>query len=185
MFIELMSDIATHVNLNREYAVEFAVDGVFLLIFIRFWRVDELCRVFIKRTSRLQGLTSAEMCLLSYLMGTLSTTPKLICATGCSARTVQLLDHSPYASFSIQSPPRFEELNLPNLMHKKCSSVFGKIDFFSVLRYLIISLGGCLELDWVLLSPELSKVRVVLLARPHCTYQFRNYTVCVPDLLEF
>ena len=164
MFLELVSDIATHVNLKREYSVEFAVDGVFLLIFIRFWRVDELCRVFLKRTSRLQGLTSAEMCLLSYLMGAVSTTPKLVCATGCSARTVELLDQSPYGTFSVQSPPRFEELNLPQLMHKKCSSVFGKIDFFSVLRYLVISLGGCLELDWVLLSPELSKVRIVFLA---------------------
>ena len=167
MFLELVSDVATHVNLNREYSVEFAVDGVFLLIFIRFWRADELCRVFLKRTSRLQGLTSAEMCLLSYLMGAVSTTPKLICATGCSARTVELLDQSPYGTFSIQSPPRFEELNLSQLMHKKCSSVFGKIDKYSisVLRYLVISLGECLELDWVLLSPELSKVRIVFLVK--------------------
>ena len=148
MFLELVTDIATHVNLNGEYAVEFATDGVFLLIFIRLWRSDELCRVFLKRTSRLQGQTSAEMCLISYLMGVLSTTPNLICSTGCSARSMQLIDQSPYSEFSVQSPPRFEELNLPQLMHKKCSSVFGKIDFFSVLRYLVICLGGCLELDW-------------------------------------
>ena len=169
MFLELVTDIATHVNLNGEYAVEFATDGVFLLIFIQFWRTDELCRVFLKRTSRLQGQTSAEMCLISYLMGvsySYLTTPNLICSTGCSARSIQLIDQRPYSKFSVQSPPRFEELNLPQLMHKKSSSVFGKIDFFSVLRYLVISFGGCLELDWVQLSPELSKVRIIISSKP-------------------
>ena len=166
MFLELVTDIATHLNLNGEYAVEFATDGVFLLIFIQFLRTDELCRVFLKRTSRLQGQTSYGMCLISYLMGVLSTTPNLICSTGCSARSIQLIDQSPYSKFSVQSPPRFEEHNLSQLMHKKCSSVFGKINFFSVLRYLVISLGGCLELDWVLLSPELSKLRIIISSKP-------------------
>ena len=158
MFFELVTDIGTQVNANHEYAVEFAIDGVFLLAFVRFWRADQLCRVFIKRTSRLQGPTSAEVCLLSYLMGAFSTKPNLISCTGCSARTVQLLDQSAYSNFSIQSPPRFEELKLQQLFHRKSNSVFGRIDFFSVVKYLVVSLGGCNELDWVLLSPELSKV---------------------------
>ena len=158
MFFEIVTDIGTHIIANNENAVEFAIDGVFLLGFIRFWRADQLCRVFFKRTSRLQGPTSAEVCLLSYLMGAFSPKPNLISCTGCSARTVQLLDQSPYGNFSIQSPPRFEELKLSQLLHKKNNSVFGWIDFFSVVKYLVVSLGGCIELDWVLLSPELSKV---------------------------
>ena len=127
MFLELATDIATHVNLNGEYAVEFATDGVFLFIFIRFWTSDELSKVFLKRTSCLQGQTSAEMCLISYLNGVLSTTPNLICSTGCSVRSIQLIDQSPYSKFSVQSPPRLEEFNLPQLMHKRCSSFFARL----------------------------------------------------------
>ena len=153
-----MTDIGTHVNANNEYAVEFGIDEVFLLGFNRFWRFDQLFRVFLKRTFRLQGPTSAEVCLLSYFMGAFSPKPNLISCTGCSARTVQLLDQSPYGNFSIQSPPRFQELNLPQVLHKKNNSVFGRIDFFVVVKYLVVSLGGCIELDWVLLSPELSKL---------------------------
>ena len=81
--------------------------------------------------------------------------------TGCSVRTIQLVDLNPYSSFSIASPPRVEELSLPQLMHRKSQSVFGRVDFFSTLRYLVVSLRGRLELGWVLLSPELSKVRSV------------------------
>ena len=85
MFFEFVTDIGTHINANNEYAVEFSIDGVFLLGFIRFWRADQLCRVFFKRTSRLQGPTSAEVCLLSYLMGAFSPKPNLISCTGRSA----------------------------------------------------------------------------------------------------
>ena len=122
-----------------------------------FWRADQLCRVLLKRTSHLQGQTSAEVCLLSYLMGAFSPKPILISCTGCCVRTVQLLDQSPYSSFS-NGPPRFEEFNLSQLLHKKRNSVFGRIDFFSMVKYLVVSVGGSVELDWVLLSPELSKV---------------------------
>ena len=37
-------------------------------------------------------------------MGAISIKPKLISCTGSSARTVQLFDHSPYGSISVQSP---------------------------------------------------------------------------------
>ena len=112
MLCGLVNVIAAQINANGEYAAEFARDGVFSLVFVRFWRRDELCRVFLKRTSRLQGQTDAEICLIAYNMAAISTTPKLISCTGCSERTVQLMDLSPYSSFSVQSPPRFEELSL-------------------------------------------------------------------------
>ena len=161
MFLELVTDFATQINANGEYSVEVACDGVYMLAFVRFWRGDELCRVFLKRTGKLQGHTEAEICLISFIMGAISTSPSLISCTGCSMRTVQLLDLSRYSSFSVQSPSRFEELPLPQLMHRKSQSVFGQVDFFSTLRYLVISLEGCLELGWALLSPELSKVRII------------------------
>ena len=41
-------------------------------------------------------------------------------------------------------------------MLKKSPSVFGRIDYFSVLPYLIVSLRASLELDWMLLLPEIS-----------------------------
>ena len=91
-------------------------------------------------------------------MGAISTSPQIISITGCTSNTVQLLDDSPYGQFSVQSPPRFEELQLMSLMHKKDSSVFGHIDMFGVLHHLIGSLGLGLEQEWVMLSPELSKV---------------------------
>ena len=95
---------------------------------------------------------------MAHVMGALSTEPHIVSVTGSTVQTVQQLDYSCYSNYAVQSPPRFEELQLRTLMHKKSSSVFGKIDLFGVLQYLVVSLGPSLELDWVLLSPELSKV---------------------------
>ena len=178
MFLEVLTEVGNHILTSNEYALEFANDGVFLLVFVRFWMGNEMCRVFLKRTGRAHGQTQAEISLISCVMGAISTSPEIINITGCTSNTVQLLDDSPYGQFSVQSPPRFEELQLRSLMHKKDSSVFGHIDMFGVLHHLISSLGLGLEQEWVMLSPELSKVNFVSI---RCQFSFRvslHRTIC-------
>ena len=162
MFHELMKDIGHHVVSTGEYGLEFANDGPFLLVFIRFWHEDQLCRVFLKRTWRTQGQSQSELTLVTHVMGAFSTEPHIISVTGSTVQTVQQLDFSCYSNYAVQSPPGFGELRLRTLTHKKSASVFRKIDFFGVLHHLVVSLGSSLELDWVLLSPELSKVIITL-----------------------
>ena len=169
LFLEMMNDVGTHVVAASEYSLEFAQDGVFVLVFIRYWRDDQLCRVFLKRTGRLLGLNQAAIRLVSFVMGVFSTKPHLVSCTGSTLNTVILLDQCPYSAFGVQSTPRFEELSIKSLMHKKGYSVFGKIDFFSVLQFIVVSLGNSLDLDWVLLSPELSKVDILFTISGHCS----------------
>ena len=66
MFLELVKDIGHHVVSTGDYGLEFANDGAFLLLFIRFWHEDQLCRVFLKRTGRTQGQSQSELTLLSW-----------------------------------------------------------------------------------------------------------------------
>ena len=101
-------------------------------------------------------------------MGVFSTKPHLVSCTGSTLNTVIMLDHCPYSTYGVQSPPRFEELSIKSLIHKKGYSVFGKIDLFSVLQFVVVSLGNSLDLDWVLLSPELSKVGILFTINGHC-----------------
>ena len=154
----MMNDIGSHVVAASEYSLGFAQEGGFLLVLIRCWSDDQLSRVFLKRTGRLLGLTQAEVRLVSNVMGVFSTKPHLVSCTGTTHRTIVLLDQCPYAAYGIQSPPRFEELSLKTIMHKKGYSVFGKIDFFSIVQFVIVCLGGCLDQVRMLVSPELSKV---------------------------
>ena len=121
--LERNKDIETHVFASSQYSLEFAHDGVFSLVFIRFWRENQLNRVFTKRTGRLMGLTQAEVSLVSFVMGTLSTDPNLISGT---SQTAFWLDTCPYTKHGL---PRFEEISLQNLMHKKSYSAFGRTDF--------------------------------------------------------
>ena len=93
---------------NNEYSLEFANDGIILLIFVQFWMDDKLCRVLLKRTGRALGQTQAEISLISNVMGAISIGPEIVSVTGCTSRRVQLLDDSPYGKFSVKSPPRFE-----------------------------------------------------------------------------
>ena len=84
-----MKDIGTHVVESGEYSLEFVKQGVFLLVFIRFWRKNELCRVFLKRTGRVLGQSAAELQLISDVMAVFSTSPNIVCCSGSTVETIQ------------------------------------------------------------------------------------------------
>ena len=153
-----MKDIRLHVVESGEYSLEFVKQGVFLLVFIRFWRKNELCRVFLKWTGRVLGQSAAELQLISDVMAVFSTSPNIVCCSGSTLETIQAVDNSPFSEHGLQRPLRFADFSIARLMHKESYSVFGRIDFHSVLQYLFIFLGGCLDCDWTLLTPVLSKV---------------------------
>ena len=150
----------THVVASGEYSLEFVKQRVFLFVFIRFWRKDKLCRVFLKRTGRVLGQSAAELCLISFVMAAFSTRPNIVSCSGSTLETINLIDNSPYSKHGLQRPLRFDDFSIARLMHKQSYSVFGRIDFHSVLKYLIIFLGGSLDCDWTLLTPVLAKVRI-------------------------
>ena len=109
---------------------------------LRFWREGQLGRVLIRRTGRTVGPTSAELCLLSYLLAAISPRANPVCCSGCTQSLVQLQDECPLFSLVVQSRKRFEEISLEKVMHKKSYSVFGRIDFYAVIKYIVICLGG-------------------------------------------
>ena len=138
--------------------MEFVNKGVFLLVFVRFWRKDELFRVLLKRTGRVLGQSAAELHLISDVMAVFSTSPNIVSCSGSTLETIQSIDDSPINEHGLQRPLRFADFSIAKLMHKESYSVFGRIDFHSVLQYLIVFLGGCLDQDWTLLMPVLAKV---------------------------
>ena len=74
MFLEIVKDIGHHVVSTGEYGLEFANDGVFFLVFIRFWHEDQLCRVILKRTGRTQGQNPSELTLVAHVLSPLNHT---------------------------------------------------------------------------------------------------------------
>ena len=62
MFQEIITDVTAQINANGEYANEFANDGV---LHLRGFG-EKICRVFLKRTGRLQSQTDAEICLIFF-----------------------------------------------------------------------------------------------------------------------
>ena len=161
MFLRTFHDIGTHVVASGEYSLKFVKQGIFLFVFLRFWRKDELCRVFLKGTGRVFGQSSAELCLISFVIAAFSTRPNIVSCSGSTLETIHLIDSSPYCKHVRQQPMRFDEFSISRLMQKQSYSVFGRIDFHSVLQYLIIFLGGSLDCDWTLLTQVLAKVRIL------------------------
>ena len=134
-------------------------------MYIRFWHSGQLVRVYLKRAGLRQGKTTAELGLISHIVGAIFTRPDVVACLGCSPDTVSLLNNCKFLHHGVQSPFRFDCLSVKDLMNKKSYSVFDRVDFFSVLQYLIVSLGGCISQEWTLTTPELTKVCKVCLVR--------------------
>ena len=135
-----MSHLAEQITAEQCFAIEFEDKGPNLYMTVRYWEGQNLHRVLICRSQLpATDLTSVDL--------------------------LRKVDYSPLFSRAVQSCFRFDQLNLSKMMHKTSYSVFGHIDFFSVLRGLVISLGGSHSEDWYQRSPELAQVNNAHLSR--------------------
>ena len=145
------------------YALEFEATGRNQTMSVRFWKENTLVRVPLFRCPLVAGFPSKFITGLSRLLSVISFKPGLVSVSGCPASLVRTLDNCGLFSRGVQYPFRFDVLSLQALMYKEGGSVFGPMDFFSQLRYLIVFLSGILTEPWTLESPELTKVGYLLL----------------------
>ena len=153
-----MEDIAEQVTSAQHFSIEFEDSGTDRLMFLRYWRETKLCRVFICRSALPAADITGELGSLSRLLSVVSTDPDIVACSGCSVDYIRTIDQHHSYPRGIQSCFRFESLDLQLLMHKFTYSVFGRIDMFSVFQCLLVSLGGSVTEDWVLESPEQTRV---------------------------
>ena len=125
---------------------------------LHFWKGQILCRVLICRSGLPTSELTGELRSLALLLSVVSTKAVIVACSGTSVEMLQTLDQSPFFSRGVQNCFRFERLDLAKLIHKSCYSVFDHINYFSVLRGLVISQGGALAKDWVQRSPESARV---------------------------
>ena len=155
-----MSDIADQISTLQCFALEFEDQGPNRFMSVRFWKGQYLCKVIVCRsglpTTNLTG--NWELGSLARLLSSIFTKAEIVACSGCPSELIRTIDEVPTSVPAIQSCFKFSQLNLSKLMHKSSYSVFGHIDFFSVLRGLVISLGGSANEDWVQRSPVLAKV---------------------------
>ena len=107
-----------------------------------------------------------------------------VCCSGCTQSLVQLLDECPLFSLAVQSRKRFEEISLEKVMHKKNYSVFGRINFYAVIKNIVVCLGGSLDLEWILvtlnwlgLASLLSLFYISLFHKSQIDLRFRPFVI--------
>ena len=157
-----MSELAEQIATTQCFAIEFENVGVNRLMSIKFWKGDSLCRVFVCRSGLPSADLTGDLGSISRLLSVVSTKADIVACSGCSVELIQTIDHNEFFPRAVQSCFRFEQLQLQKMMHKPAYSVFGRIDFFSVLKCLIVSLGAATGEDWVLESPDLGRVSLLI-----------------------
>ena len=130
----------------------------------RYCKGQELYRVTVCRSGLPSTELSGELGSLARLLSVVSTKAGINACSGCRVELIRTIDEMPTSTRAVQSCFRFSHLVLSRLMHKMSYSVFGYIDFFSVLRGLVTFLGSSRLEDWIQRSPELIQVSICRLS---------------------
>ena len=150
--------MAEQIAATQCVGLEYERAGVNRLMSVRFWKGDSLCKVFVCRSGLPTLDLTGELGSLSRFLSVVSTKADVVACSGCPVEMICIIDRCALFSRAVQSCFRFEHLDLQTMMHKHTYSVFGRIDFFSVLKSLLVSLGSATGEDWVMQSPELAQV---------------------------
>ena len=162
-----MEDIAQSVNKTGAYSLEFEPQCV---LSIRYWKLDKLVKVQLSRYSMTFDPGPSQLLLVAQFIPFLSVEPQIACLSGCTSEVLQTIEQAPISEKGVEYPFRFKALSLPEIMHQKEGCVFGRIDFYTQLKYLIAFLNNSLDEPWMATCPELSKVRNG--ANFPCTHHF-------------
>ena len=162
-----MADIADQKTAEQCFGIEYEDNGLNRFLTVRFWKGQSLCRMLICRSGLPASGISGELGSLARLLSVVSTRADVVACSGVPVELLQTLDRSPHFVRGVQSCFRFEQLSLSKLMQKTSYNVFGHLDFFSVLKALMISLGNSLSEDWMQRSSALTQVTVARYSFPY------------------
>ena len=155
-----MEDMAEQIAATQCFGLEYERVGVNKLMSVRFWKGDSLCRVFVCRSGLPSTDLTGKLGSLSRFLSVVSTKADIVACSGCPVELICTIDRCALFPRAVQSCFRFEHLDLQTMMRKPTYSVFGRIDFFSVLKSLLVSLGSAADEDWAMQSPELLQVSI-------------------------
>ena len=132
--------MAEQIAATQCFGLEYELVGVNRLMSVRFWKGDSLCRVFVCRSGLPTPDLTGELGSLSRFLSVVSTKADVVACSGFPVELICTIDRCALFSRAVQSCFRFEHLQ--TMMHKPTYRVFGRIDFFSVLKSLLVSLGS-------------------------------------------
>ena len=157
-----MTDISSCISATGFYSFEFEKKGIYGLVYVRYWKSTSLVRVYMCQYKLTSAPSSDILNSISRVLSVLSSKLKVVCVSGCTVEIVQTLDRCTLYQQGIQYPFRFSSMSLPQLMLQTGGSVFGKIEIFSQVKFLLGFLEGCQDLPWIGSMPTLVQVSIPL-----------------------
>ena len=153
--------MAQSVSETGLYSLEFEQQGTQEIASLRYWKADRLVKVQLTRHRPNSHLARNQIFAVARLFSFLSTSPQMVCISSCTSDVLQTVEQSSLLSKVIYYPFRYNVLSLHHLLRKREGSVFGRIDIYTQLKYLVAFLAGSLDEPWIVRTPELAKVGLV------------------------
>ena len=158
IFLRGMEDIAQSVNFCGAYSLEFEPHGSQSILSVRYWKPGALTKVQLCKYPLSSDPGPSQLLMISRLLSFLSKLPQIAFLSGCTSEVLKSVERSGLFKKGIEYPFRFNAFSFPKLMHQLEEGVFGRIEFFTQLKYLLAFLNNSLDEPWMCSCTELTKV---------------------------
>ena len=149
LFVELVKYVSSVIAREGAYSIEFSVGSHRRTLSVGFWEGKRFVCLPMLHCGRVVPPTKSYIDLVSRLLSAISGDATIICCGGSNSDFVKVLDKSPGRKVGVQYPFALTLVQFERLLHKPSFSVMGRIDMCSMLRALLLRLGGLLDERWV------------------------------------
>ena len=161
-FSKAMDDIGRAIASRSAYSLEFE-DGIpFTQVYVRFWKDSHLVRLQLCRFGSANQFPAGHLGTIARIMAMLSTRPDIVSCSGCPLTILKSLNQTAFFNKGVQYPFRFDGFAFRSLVHQSSGGIFGSVDFYSTLQFLIVFLGGAQQQSWLVEATALVKVSLSL-----------------------
>ena len=150
-----MEDVVQSVSVSGLYSIEFEPQGKKEIPSLRYWRSGYLIKIqLIQYSWASDPDRSNQLLVIARLLSFLSTAPQIICMSGWTFDVHQRVEQFAFLKKGIEYLFRYQVSSLHKLLHKREGSIFGLIDFYTQLKYLLAYFAQSLDELWMAKAPE-------------------------------
>ena len=151
MFPRALDRVVEWVKAHKQFGIEFEERGSRTLVFVRTWRRDSFYRVAVGVIDRYHGDASSELAILGQILCAMGGGASLVSFSGGSHTLVEC--YKEYLGSGcmrgLLDYPTFDVRLLKLCLQKTASTVFGKLDPFSMTEFILTRLKGAEHRDWM------------------------------------
>ena len=151
IFPRILDRVVEWVKAHKQFGLEFEERGSRTWVFVRTWRRDSFYRVAVGVIDRYHGVACRQLVILGHLLCAIGSGVSLVSISGGSYTLMDCYKEYLGSGYlrGLLDYPTFDVRLLKRCLQKTASTVFGTLDPFTIIEFIVTRVKGAEHRDWM------------------------------------